>query len=179
MIHKKEHILQVKCFLTSIFLFNSDRSLPVLQLHFKMSKPVLIFIPGAWHSPEGFGTIISQLTPLGYKCIALPLQAVVKQPPVKDLQPDIDALREVVIQESDAGNDVVVVGHSWGGIVVTGALDGLGKVQRDKDGKNGGVVKIAYLCAFAPSENVSLIDAQGGQIPGFYDVKVKPNSPSP
>lgn len=137
-----------------------------------MSKPILIFIPGAWHSPEGFGTIISKLTPLGYKCIALPLQAVVKQPAVKDLQPDIDALREVVLKESDAGNDIVVVGHSWGGIVVTGALDGLGKAQREKEGKSGGVCKIAYLCAFAPSENVSLIDAQGGQIPDFYDVKV-------
>jgi pimeloyl-ACP methyl ester carboxylesterase len=144
-----------------------------------MSKPVLIFIPGAWHGPEGFDTIISKLTPLGYKCIALPLQAVVKQPAVKDLQPDIDALRQVVMKESDAGNDIVVVGHSWGGIVVTGALDGLGKVQREKEGKSGGVVKIVYLCAFAPPENVSLIDAQGGQIPDFYDVKVEPNSPSP
>jgi alpha-beta hydrolase superfamily lysophospholipase len=64
---------------------------------------------------------------------------------VKDLQPDIDALREVVQKESDAGNDVAVVGHSWGGIVVTGALDGLGKVQREEG--TSGVVKIAYLCA--------------------------------
>jgi hypothetical protein len=144
-----------------------------------MSKPVLVFIPGAWHSPEGFETIISKLTPLGYKCIALPLQAVVKQPAVKDLQPDINALREVVMKESDAGNDIVVVGHSWGGIVVTGALDGLGKVQREQEGKSGGVFKIAYLCAFTPLENVSLIDTQGGQIPDFYDVKVEPNSPLP
>ena len=49
----------------------------------------------------------------------------------------------------------------------------MGKVQREKEGNNGGVVKIAYLCAFAPSENVSLIEAQGGQIPDFYDVKVR------
>ena len=83
------------------------------------------------------------------------------------------------MKESDAGNDIVVVGHSWGGIVVTGALDGLGKVQREQEGKSGGVFKIAYLCAFAPLENVSLIDAQGGQILDFYDVKVEPNSPPP
>jgi hypothetical protein len=45
---------------------------------------------------------------------------------VEDLKPDIDALREMALKESDAGNDIVVVGHPWGGIAVTGALHGLG-----------------------------------------------------
>lgn len=54
------------------------------------------------------------------------------------------------------------VAHSWSGIIVSGALDGLSKGQREKEGKKGGVVKLAFLCSFVPGENVSLIDAIGG-----------------
>lgn len=143
-----------------------------------MSRPVLIFTPGAWHSPEVFDDVISKLTAFGYKCLALPLQAVVQKPAVKDLQPDIATVREAVLQQADSGKDVVVVAHSWSGIVVMGALDGLSKQEREKVGKKGGVVKLAFMCSFVPPENVSLIDAFGGQIPEFYDVKVTDNSPS-
>ncbi|KAI9743528.1 MAG: hypothetical protein M1818_002842 [Claussenomyces sp. TS43310] len=136
-----------------------------------MSKPVLIFTPGAWHSPEVFGIVISKLTALGYRCIALPLLAVGQKPAVRDLQPDIAAVREAVLRESDAGNDVMMVAHSWSGIVVADALEGLSKAEREKNGGKGGVVKLAFMCAFVPSEHVSLIDAFGGQIPEFYDIK--------
>jgi pimeloyl-ACP methyl ester carboxylesterase len=135
------------------------------------TKPVLIFIPGAWHTPEFFSEVFSKLEPLGYKCIGYSLFAVGHEPAVKDLQPDIDAVHKLVSDESDAGNDVVIVAHSWGGIMVSGALDGLSKIERQKEGKKGGVVRIAYMTSFVLTEGVSLIAAFGGQ-PEWYDVKV-------
>jgi hypothetical protein len=42
---------------------------------------------------------------------------------------------------------------------------GLGKAEREKEGKKGGVVKIAYMSAFIPEENVSLMAAFGGVVP--------------
>ena len=137
-----------------------------------MAHPTLIFTPGAWHSPECYSLIISKLEPLGYKCIALPLLAVEQKPAVTDLQPDTDALRKRVLEEIDAGNDVVMVVHSWSGIIANGALVGLGKAEREKEGKKGGVLRIAYICSFAPEENVSLVTAFGGITPEWYDVKV-------
>jgi len=137
-----------------------------------MSKPSLIFLPGAWHSPEIYDTIIAKLNAYGYKSTALPLQAVIQKPAVNDLQPDIDALRTAVLKEADAGNDVMVVGHSWGGLIVCGGLEELSKTERSKEGKKGGVVKLAFLAAFVPPENVSLIQAFGGNPPPWYDVKV-------
>ena len=137
-----------------------------------MSKPSLIFLPGAWHSPEIYDTIITKLNSYGYKSTALPLQAVIQKPAVNDLQPDINALRTAVLKEADAGNDVMVVGHSWGGLIVCGALEGLSKQERAKEGKTGGVVKLGFLAAFVPPENVSLIQAFGGNPPPWYDVKV-------
>jgi len=66
----------------------------------------------------------------------------------------------------------MVVGHSWGGLIVCGGLEGLSKQERSKAGKKGGVVKLAFLAAFVPPENVSLIQAFGGNPPPWYDVKV-------
>jgi surfactin synthase thioesterase subunit len=77
-----------------------------------MSKPSLIFLPGACHSPEVFDTLISKLSAHSYTSKALPLQAVIQKPAVNDLQPDIDALQSAVLKEADAGNDVMVIGHS-------------------------------------------------------------------
>ncbi|RDW56489.1 hypothetical protein BP5796_13130 [Coleophoma crateriformis] len=146
------------------------------------AKPVLIFTPGAWHTPEIFSEVFSELEPLGFKCIGYSLLAVGHEPAVKDLQPDIDAIRQLVSDEADTGKDIVVVAHSWSGIVVSGALEGLGKVSRETEGKKGGVVRIAYISAFVPDEGVSLIQAFGGSPPEWYDVKepwVMPKTPIP
>jgi hypothetical protein len=141
------------------------------------TRPVLIFIPGAWHPPSVFNALIYNLKSFGYECIALPLIAVSDSfipkalSAVKNLQPDIDNVHKSVLKEVEKEKDVVVVAHSWGGIIVGGALEGLGKADREETGKKGGVVKIAYMCSFVPPEGVSLIDAFGGKVPDWYDIK--------
>jgi pimeloyl-ACP methyl ester carboxylesterase len=82
------------------------------------------------------------------------------------------ALHGAVFEEvHERGNDVIMVPHSWSGIVASGAVDGLGKEEREKNGEKGGVVKLAYISAFVPMEGVSLTQAFGGE-PSWYDVKV-------
>jgi hypothetical protein len=77
------------------------------------------------------------------------------------------------LKEADAGNDVMVIGHSWSSIIVCGGLEGLSKEERKKQGMEGGVVKLAFLTGFVPQENMSLIQAFGGSPPEWYDVKVR------
>lgn len=138
-----------------------------------MPKPTLIIVPGAWHSPEIFTTVVDKLSSFGYKCISIPLLAAGHEPAVKDLTPDTENVHRAVLEEVERGNDVVVVGHSWGGMIIGGALDGLSKVEREKDGKKGGVIKLAYLCAFVPPEGVSLSVARGGNDPDWViDVSI-------
>src|SRR6266487_6741011 len=115
-----------------------------------MAKPVLILTPGAWLSPQIFNLLISKLTALEYCCLALPLQAVIQNPVVEDLQPYIDAVRSAMLKEFDSGNEIMMVAHSWSGIIVSGALVGLSKVEREKEGKSGGVVKLAFIYSFIP-----------------------------
>lgn len=85
------------------------------------NKPTIIFVHGAWHSPEFFSRTIALLEPLGYKCVALSMPAVRQNPRVTSLDEDISTLRAAVEKEFELGNDVAVHAHSWGG-VATGCV---------------------------------------------------------
>lgn len=50
---------------------------------------------------------------------------------------------------ADEGRDLVVVGHSYGGVVTSCAVERLSKDARVKEGKTGGVIKVVYISAFA------------------------------
>ncbi|KAJ5429975.1 hypothetical protein N7491_006991 [Penicillium cf. griseofulvum] len=56
---------------------------------------------------------------------------------VIDLQPDIDAVRAIAQQEADASQDIVIIAHSWAGLPVSSALDGLSKSEREAAGQKG------------------------------------------
>jgi len=77
-----------------------------------MSRPVMIFTHGAWHSPEYFDLVISILEPLGYKCVTVSMPSVGRVPPVTSLQEDIEVVRNAVLKELDGGHDVIVNVHS-------------------------------------------------------------------
>jgi pimeloyl-ACP methyl ester carboxylesterase len=139
--------------------------------------PTIVFVHGAWHSPEWFDATISVLEPLGYKCVTVAMPAVGRQTPVTSLDEDIEAVRTTVITELDAGRDVIIHAHSWAGLPVNSALDGLSKPERERDGKNGAVMKLTFVSSFILPENTSLLDSIGGVAPDhwvFRDVSKDP-----
>ena len=142
-----------------------------------MSYPTIVFVHGSWHSPEFFGKTIQHLEPLGYKCVAVSMPAVGRVPPVTSLDEDIAVVRSAVLKEVDAGRDVMVHAHSWGGIPACSALAGLSKAERQEEGKNGGVVKLSFVSSFMLAENTSMLDFIGGKEPAHWlkhDVCISP-----
>jgi hypothetical protein len=135
-----------------------------------MTKPQLVLIPGAWHTPEAFSLIIPKLQSHDYSIHTRQLPAVDPSPtdPPTDLTKDVAAVRELVIKAIGDGNDVVVVPHSWAGVVAGSALSGLGKVEREAKGEKGGVVRIAFMCSFIAPIGVGLLDAVEGQLPDWW-----------
>jgi hypothetical protein len=103
-----------------------------------MSKPTLIFVPGVWHAPEVFKTLINKPSTQRHRCIPVSLSAAGQEPAVSDVQSDINTVHRIVHGEVNQGHDVAVVAHSCGGIVAGRALDGLGKTERENDGLRGG-----------------------------------------
>ena len=136
-----------------------------------ITLPTIVFVPGAWHSPEFFGAVISILEPLGYQCVTVSMPGVGRIPPVDNLDEDIAAVRTTVIKELDAGHDVIIHAHSWAGIPVNSALDGLSKEEREKDGRKGAVVKLTFASSIVVPENVSLLDAIGGKVPDIWEIQ--------
>jgi hypothetical protein len=68
------------------------------------------------------------------------------------------------MKEADAGNDVMTVGNSGSSIIVWR----FGRIKQGREkriGKEGGVVKLAFLTGFISSVNVSLVTSFGGTAP--------------
>jgi hypothetical protein len=117
-----------------------------------MSKPVIVLVPGAWHPPSGFSPLTKYLESHGYTVDALHLQSVDANPPLKDFDADVQHIASAIAKHVDAGNDVVLLTHSYGGNPGSSACKGLLKSDRKKEGKKGGVVhKIYWYATTYPS----------------------------
>lgn len=82
---------------------------------------------------------------------------------------DIKSLRENVLLPliEQEGKDIVILAHSYGGVVAGGAAKGLDKQTRKSQGHTTGVVGLIYVAANITLENESLFDAVGGAYPPF------------
>lgn len=121
-----------------------------------MSKPSIIFVPGAWHTSASFEKVVRVLTMDGYECIGLHLPSVGGNPTVKSMDPDKALIRSTVTQLVEGGKDVVMVSHSYGGVPTNSCLEGLSKTERVRDGKMGGVVGHCMISALLLDEGESV-----------------------
>lgn len=129
-----------------------------------MEKPTFVFSLGAWNPPAFFDAVRDRLKTLDYpsECPAHP--SVGAEPPSLTLEDDVASLRGLLTALADKGKDIIVVAHSYGGIVASGASEGLLKHVRAESGNPGGIVKIIYLTAFALDKGQSLL----GMLEGVY-----------
>jgi hypothetical protein len=138
------------------------------------SKPSIVFVPGAWHGPESFDAVASLLTSAGYAYEGVTKPSSTLEPPFPtSIDADVEAIRTAVLKAADAGNDVVLVLHSYGGIPGSEASKGLSKEERAKDGKKGGIVRLVYVTAFAIPEGVSMRVAAGGEFAPWCQLDVR------
>jgi hypothetical protein len=137
-----------------------------------MAKPTIVFAPGAWYPPTVFDGITKKLNEHGYNCHTIAFPSIQQATTVQDLQPDIAAVRSIVEPEVNAGREVIIVSHSWSGLPVASALDGLEWSDLENAGKKGGVIKLVYIAAFIPQVGESLISAFGGTPPPWYVLDV-------
>src|SRR6185503_4095729 len=92
-------------------------------------KPTIVLVHGAFEDGSAWGRVVADLQNEHYNVIAAQL-------PLSSLANDVQATRRVV--EAQTG-PVVLVGHSWGGAVITDAAAG-----------NPKVTALVYVAAFAP-----------------------------
>lgn len=85
----------------------------------------MVFVPGAWHKPSCYNKIVSILEGVhAVKCVAITLPSTQDRPQAT-YKDDIDAARTAITAELLLDRDVVVVAHSYGGMVGNSAIRGL------------------------------------------------------
>jgi len=109
-----------------------------------------VLVHGAWADGSSWRHVIHRLQAAGIAAVAV-------QNPTSSLAADTEATRRAI---ENAAGDVVLVGHSWGGTVVTEA------------GEHPKVKALVYVAAFAPDVGQSTGDqvAAHGQPPALGDV---------
>ncbi|OOO11944.1 hypothetical protein OAory_01084140 [Aspergillus oryzae] len=124
--------------------------------------PTLLLTPGSWHTPTSLIHLQTALQKAGYptQTIAHPTNGA--EPPTKTLTDDTTNLRHTLSQLIDQeGKDVVLIAHSYGGLVISNAAEGFGKKDRGKRGLQGGVVLMVYMTAFLVPRGKSLFGVLG------------------
>ena len=98
----------------------------------RAAKPTIVLVHGAFADASSFQYLIPVLEKDGYNVVAV-------QNPLSSVPDDIATTKRLLSWQQ---GPVVLVGHSYGGVVITGAATG-----------NPNVKALVYLAAFAPDAN--------------------------
>ncbi|MEU0794229.1 alpha/beta hydrolase [Amycolatopsis sp. NPDC005961] len=129
-------------------------------------RPTVVLVHGAWADASSFAPVTERLQRDGYTVLAAPN-------PVRGLVGDAATVAAFVNQATTG--PVVLVGHSYGGAVITNAATQAPRVQA-----------LAYIDAFAPAEGESTAQLSaakpGSRLAGdpatVFDVVQDPSAPA-
>jgi pimeloyl-ACP methyl ester carboxylesterase len=111
-------------------------------------KPVIVLEHGAWADASSWDRVIARLTAAGYTVYAPPN-------PLRGLSSDTATLRDfLTANPALAGRKIVLVGHSYGGAVITNAAVGVSAVKA-----------LVYVDAFIPAKGQTVAGLLG-KVPG-------------
>ncbi len=127
-----------------VFAFALALGLTSLAAAHAQTRPTVVLVHGAFADSSSWNGVVADLTRDGY-----PVMAVAN--PLRGLASDAAAVRTVL----DAiPGPVILVGHSYGGAVISAASDGAANVKA-----------LVYVAAFAPEVGESIFDLSG-KFPG-------------
>jgi pimeloyl-ACP methyl ester carboxylesterase len=143
------------------------------------SKPVIVFIPGAFSRPADFDLVSHPLQEHGYEVHVVhhPSSPDVLTDPTPSMYDDADNIHRMVEYLADAGKEVVLVMHSYGGLPGTQACEGLSRAERLRASKPGGLVRLLYVgAAIAPvGSSMAGILRTKMPLPSIETVKGRPS----
>jgi pimeloyl-ACP methyl ester carboxylesterase len=108
------------------------------------AKPTVVLVHGAFADSSSWDGVVADLTRDGYHVVAA-------ANPLRSVAGDAAAVRTVI---NSIPGPIVLVGHSYGGAVISAAADGAANVKA-----------LVYVSAFAPEAGESIFDLTG-KFPG-------------
>ena len=124
----------------------SARASSPVALRSDGAKPVIVLEHGAWADASSWAAVISRLQADGFTVYAPPN-------PLRGLPQDSAYLHDFLTQNAAlAGRPVVLVGHSYGGAVITNAAVGDSEVKA-----------LVYVDAFIPDQGETILQLSSAQ----------------
>lgn len=123
-----------------------------------MNKPTVVLVHGAFAESSSWDGVITKLRAQGYPVVAA-------ANPLRGVKSDADYVASVL---NGIDGPIVLVGHSYGGAVITNAVNG-----------NGNVKALVYVAGFAPDIGESAADLSGKFPGGTLGPALAPPLPLP
>ena len=126
------------------------RPLCLSTLQAETKRRTFVLVHGAWHGGWCWRRVADRLTAKGHYVVAPALSGVGERSHLKPEDIDLTTQIEDVVGEIKWKDldDIVLVGHSYGGMVITGVAEQL----------HERIAAIVYLDAFMPSDGQALAD---------------------
>ncbi|KAJ5376271.1 hypothetical protein N7509_013157 [Penicillium cosmopolitanum] len=135
------------------------------------NQPTLVFIHGSWHTPTCYNPLIKLLEPK-LRCVAVSLPSTSGNPKAT-FKDDLDAARTVVSDETSNGRNVVVIAHSYGGIVGSSVIKGFANSKESPptdNNQSGYVIGLILIASGFNLTGLSFMDPFFGHPPPAWRV---------
>ena len=118
------------------------------------STPTIVIVPGSFAPAFFYDDVVKGLKANGFDTLVYDLPTASRKPPehAATMYEDAMYFNGILTAMCDAGKDVVVLGHSYGGCVASECVKGL---TEERTGK-GRVVGLIYLAALVPKVGEAL-----------------------
>ncbi|KAL2787996.1 Alpha/beta hydrolase fold-1 [Aspergillus keveii] len=118
------------------------------------TKPLIVILPGAFHTLDNYRKIIDPLRTSGYEVLGVDYLVTARSSepgPNPDLSfiDDAEALRDKLIPLFDEGREAVLISHSYGSLPATHTAVGQTTVDRKQRGEKGGIAAVINIAGFA------------------------------
>ncbi|KUJ13786.1 alpha/beta-hydrolase [Mollisia scopiformis] len=126
--------------------------------------PLIVLVHGAWHRPNSFKKLQVELERQGYEvlCPALVTMSKTKENAGATHLDDVALIHELLRPHLDQGREVVIVGHSYGGVPSVVSCEGNTVDERAAQGKKGGIRAIVFIAAIVlPARGLKILTAEG------------------
>ncbi|CAL8584119.1 hypothetical protein XPA_009724 [Xanthoria parietina] len=132
----------------------------------KVGKPTIVLVPGAWHSPIHYKLLTKQLESYGYPVVSERNPSCNSaNPTAESAAKDAAFIRSnVIMPQINAGKEVILAMHSYGGLPGAAAGKGLSKKEMTAAGRPGGIIGLIFICALVVKEGDSLLSILPGQV---------------
>ncbi|KAI1125700.1 alpha/beta-hydrolase [Nemania abortiva] len=136
-----------------------------------MSELSMVIVPASSALPLFYDKVVEGVAEHGYDIEALHIPSVGlmtgarpgKKPTMYD---DAAFIATHVTRLAEAGRDVLLITHSYGGTPATESVQGLSKRERLDQGKDGGIVGLAYMTSLVPEVGHPATTSAGTADPG-------------